>query len=295
MLHPRGHWASWVALGAVSLGCARSPPPSRFPTAEAALSRMHASTACSRGVTGESKIDYLGGEGRVRGSLLYIAMLPDSMRFDAFSPFGAVLSTLTTDGARFALYDLREKSFLRGSASACNLRRFTRVPLPPHAFVQLLRGEAPVLRHDPAAARLDWDAGAYRLRISGAHRAEEEIRLVPTDADWNLPWSGQRVRVTEVAVWQAGVELYRVELDDHRPAPMAAPRVDPDGIDPPIAPSGPVCRAEVPRRLKFEVASEGHDVVLLARDVHHNPPLTPGVFEQLAPPGVSIRESSCLD
>ncbi|HYO95806.1 MAG TPA: hypothetical protein VER33_14895 [Polyangiaceae bacterium] len=285
-----------LLTAALAGGCQRAAPPSQFPSAQHAIARMRASQSCSRAVTGEAKLDYFGKAGRVRGSVLYIAAAPEQVRFDVFSPFGATLSTLTSDGARFALYELANKSFLRGPALACNLRRFTRIPLPPHAFVQLLRGEAPVLVHAPAEAGIDWDAGSYRLRIRGKHRAEQEIRLVPADADWNLNWSEQRVRVLQVSVRQADVPLYRVELEGHARAATAEARVDPDGIDPPLLPSGPACQAELPRRLHFVVESgEAQDVVLATHDVSHNPPLVPSIFQQPVPAGVTVRSSLCAD
>ena len=276
-------------------GCSKSPPASQFPNAQAALDRMRETYTCSRGQRGEAKLDYFGDEGRVRGSVLYLAEVPDHVRLDLFSPFGATISTLTSDGTRFGLFDLQKKSFLYGPATACNLQRFTRVPLPPHAFAELLRGEAPVLVHESSAASIDWKSGAYLLRLRGRNQAEESITLVPLEADWNKNWSEQRVRVLSVEVRQAGAPLYRVELADHAPVPMSEPRVDPEGLDPPIPPSGPLCRAELPRRLHFLVAGGEQDLVLASHELAHNPPLVPGVFAQSPPPGVSVRSSPCAD
>lgn len=290
----RDSLAAWI-LVLFAAGCQRAPPPSRFPDAEAALARMRASQACSRGVSGEAKLDYFGESGRVRGSVLFLASAPDRIRFDVFSPFGATLSTLTSDGSRFALYDLREKTFLYGPATACNLQRFTRVPLPPHAFVELLRGVAPVLVHDAGQARLDWEDGAYAVSIASKHQAQQLIRLEPSPADWNRPWQEQRLLVREVSVTQGGATLYSVELTDHRSVATAATRMDPDGIDPPVPPSGPECRAELPHRLRFVTAGGEHDVVLASRELEHNPPLIPGVFTQEAPPGARSRPSPCAD
>lgn len=283
-----------IALSAAALtGCPASPPPSQFPNANAALERMRASHACSRGVTGEAKLDYFGESGRVRGSLLYIASLPDRVRLDVVSPFGATLSTLTSDGANFALLDLQQKSFTRGPANTCNLERFTRVPLPPHAFAELLRGAAPVLVHSPSDATIAWESGAYTVEVRGRDQAVEEIRMVPVDADFQRVWSEQRLRVLRVGVRQAGVPLYRVDLADHAPAPMSAPRVDPEGIDPPVPPSGPVCDAEVPRRLHFVTGNGEKDVLLVSHDIRHNPPLPEGVFQQPVPGGVRVLDSPC--
>ncbi len=276
-------------------GCGRPPPPSQFPSADAALARMRATLSCSRGVSGEAKLDYFGEKGRVKGGLLYLTSLPDRVRLDVVSPFGATISTLTSNGERFALFDLRQKSFLRGPANACNLQRFTNVPLPPHAFADLLRGEAPVLVHQAANTSIAWEGGEYVLRIMGSNRAEQEIRLEPVPSDFLRDWSEQRVRVLRVAVKQAGVPLYRVDLADHQLTSTAPPRTDPEGIDPPLPPSGPACQAEVPRRLHFVSSGGERDLLLLSRDVTHNPPLPPGVFEQPIPAGVVVRESECRD
>ena len=256
---------------------------------------MRATSACSRALTSDAKIDYFGERGRIRGSLLYVVAVPDKLRLDVVSPFGATVSTVTSDGKQFALFDLRQKQFLRGPANACNLGRFTQVPVPPAALVQLLRGEAPVLVHAEAGASIAWESGEYVVRIQSTRGASEEIHLQPLEQDYSLPFSAQRVRVTEVRVVQQGVELYRAQLVGHRPAKMSGPRVDPDGLDPPVPPSGPTCQAEVPGRLRLRVPDGDQDVILENVDVSHNPPYGPQMFEQTPPGGVEVRYSACTD
>jgi len=256
---------------------------------------MRDTHACSRGVQAEAKLDYFGDEGRVRGNVLYMAALPDSVRFDVFSPFGVTLSTLTSDGTQFSLFDFKDKAFLYGPANACNVARFTQVPVPPFALAQLLRGEAPVLVHEPAAARIAWEGGEYVVRIDSTRAAKEEIHLEPHPDDWARPWAEQRVRVLEVRVEQQGIDLYRAYMADHRAAQTAAPREDPDGLDPTVPPSGPACQAEVPRRLRLEVPDTDQELVLRNKEVAHNPPLIEGVFRQPVPRGVKVRYSACSD
>lgn len=282
-------------VAALASACAAPPPASQFPSAQAALDRMRATNACSRALTSDAKIDYFGDAGRVRGSLLYVVAVPDKLRLDVVSPFGATVSTVTSNGTRFSLFDLRQKQFLRGPANACNLGRFTHVPVPPAALVQLLRGEAPVLVHDDKGASIAWESGEYVVRIQSTRGATEEIHLEPLKQDYSLPFGEQRVRVTEVRVVQQGVELYRAQLVGHRPAKMSGPRVDPDGLDPPVPPSGPSCQSEVPGRLRLQVPDGNQDVILENVDVSHNPPLSPNVFEQSPPGGVELRYSSCAE
>lgn len=283
-----------LALSGLALvACSRAAPPSRFPTAEDAIARMRATYACSRGVQGESKVDYFGEQGRVRGSALFVTSRPERLRIDVFSPFGVTLSTLTSDGRDFSLLDTSGKQFFFGPASECNVARFLRVPVPPDALVAMLAGEAPVLVHTPKDASIAWKSGAYVVSVRSRHGATEEIRLEPAEEDWARPWSEQRVRVREVRVVQQGIELYRAELEGFAATRTAKPRVDPDGIEPDVPPSGPACDAEVPRRIHIVSEASAQDVLLTHEEVAHNPPVQPGLFRQTPPGGVKVRASVC--
>jgi hypothetical protein len=242
---------------------------------------------------GESTIDYFSERGRVRGSVLFALARPERVRFDVFSPFGVTLSTLTSDAREIALLDVGAKQFLRGPAVECGLARFLEVPLPPHALVDLLAGMAPVLVHRPEEATLTWSSGAYRLAIAGQHAATETIDFLPHPDDWGRPWSEQRVRVLAVRVSQGGVELYRAELSGFAPVRMATARVDPEGLEPDLPPSGPRCSAELPWRLRLRSEVLAQDLLIVHRELAHNPPLASGIFRQAPPPGVRTRTLVC--
>ncbi len=276
-------------------GCPSAPPPaSLLPNATAAVDRMRATAACGTSVQASAKIDHFGKEGRVRGDLLMFVALPARIRMDIVSPFGATVATLTSDSQKFALADLREKRFYVGPASACNIARLTTVPIPGPVLVDLLRGQAPVLKHDPAAMTIEWHRnGYYVLRIPSTHNAVEEIHLVPRPEDFGKEWNQQRMRVLDVTVFQEGLVLYHAEMDDHAVAPMAKPRVDPDGIDPPIPPSGPFCDAELPRRIHVDVPGLKEDVLFRYDQVTWNPPLAQGTFVQQPPPMMTVTPVTC--
>jgi hypothetical protein len=213
---------------------------------------------------------------------------------DVVSPFGVTLATLTSDGDKFSLYDLREKRFFYGPASACNIARLTTVPMPGHVLVSLLRGAAPVLKHAPENAKIEWDSsGYYVVTIQGTNGAEQTIKVAPHPADFGLPWEKQRLRVLDVEVKQQGIVVFHAELEDHKPAPMAGPQIDPDGIDPPIPPSGPACNAELPRRIHVEVPGKDEDVLFRYDSVTWNPPLPQGTFTQPVPPGIPAERVTC--
>jgi len=287
-----------LALGIPTLaacGCAgTAPPPSSPPTADAALVRMHATFACGNGIQGNAKFDLFGEHGRGRGDVMLFAERPALIRLDIVSPFGVSLATLTADGSRFALADLRDKHFYVGPASACNIARLTAVPVPGHVLVDLLRGEAPVLRHDPQAATIAWSPqGYWVLFIPSSSEAREEVHLAPRPDDWTKPWDQQRMRVLDVRVEQQQYVLYHAELSDHATAPTAGPREDPDGLAPPVPPSGPPCDAEIPRKIRMEVPDPEADVRFQYQQLSWNPPLPEGTFEQPAPPGVRPEQVNC--
>jgi hypothetical protein len=287
-----------VILGSLACtACGTAPPASQMPNARAALDRIHASQDCGVGIQASAKIDHFGKGGRVRGDLLMFALWPARLRMDVVGPMNSgVVATLASDGTRFALADLREKRFLFGPASACNIARLTTVPMPGHVLVSLLRGEAPVLKHEPQAASIVWSShGYYVVKIPSTRNAQEEIHVAPHPSDFTLPWQQQRMRVLQVEVRQEGYVLYHAELDDHTPAAMSKPRIDTEGIDPPIPTSGPVCQAELPRRIHVEVPGKNEDVLFRYEDVAWNPPLTDDLFVLQPSPGLQVQRVSCED
>jgi hypothetical protein len=286
-----------ATLAVFVTGCpAVQPPPSRFPTADAAIERMKATYACVNGIQGTAKIDHFSPRGRIRGDMYILAVNPDRVRFDVVSPFGATLFTLTSNGTLFQMLDVGQKQLLYGPASACNLARLTQVPIPGSALVSLLRGEAPVLVHEPPSASIGWDGtGFYRVVLRSSRDAAEEIHLEVRPDDWAKPWEQQRLRVKDVRVSQRGVDLYHVELSNHEAIRTAGPRVDPEGIDEPIPPSGGACEAEVPRSIRMRVPNTEDDVIFQYKEAKWNPPLVAGAFTQPIPGGVVRRHVDCRD
>ena len=288
--------AAIVALGVLAVGCGARPPRSFFPTAEAALGRMKATYDCVNGLQGTAKINHFSEKGRIRGDVVLLAVNPDRVRFDVVSPFGATVYALTSDGHTFNMIDIKERLFLYGPANACNLARLTRVPVPAHALVDLLRGEAPVLVHGPAAASITWESdGFYRILVNSSRDAQEEIHLGIRPDNLDKSWQEQRTRVLDVRVTQRGIDLYHADFHDYAPIRTAPPRVDPDGLEPTVAPSGLQCEAELPRALRVRApgAGQDQDVEFSYREAKWNPPLVPGAFELTVPDGVRRMFSEC--
>lgn len=285
-----------AALGAFVAACNGAlPPKSQFPTADAALDRMKAVYSCVNGVQGQAKIDHLSKQGRIRGDLYLLAQNPDRVRFEVVSPFGPTLFLLTSDGREFRLLDVKNKQFLHGPPKSCNLARMTQVPIPGHALVSLLRGEAPVLLHKPEQARIAWEGegGFYRLLVDSNHGALEEVHLRVHPDDFEKPWGEQRVRITDVRIAQMGVDLYHAELSNHAPAKTSAPRKDDDGIEADIPPTGGPCDAELPRTIHMKVPNTEDDVIFQYKEGVWNPPVVDGAFTQQEAAGVTKGFVDC--
>ncbi len=294
--------AALLAGGTTACCGGATPPKSQFPTADDAFARMRATYACVNGVQGQAKIDNLSKQGRVRGDIYILAQNPDRVRFEVVSPFGPTLFLLTSDGKQFQLLDVKNKQFLYGPPKACNLQRMTQVPVPGHALVSLLRGEAPVLAHKPEQAKITWDGnGFFKVLVEGSNGGLEEIHLAVPEKDFDKPWNEQRVRVIDVRVAQMNVDLYHAELKNHAPVYTAPPRVDEDGIEEPIPPTGGVCEAELPRSLHITVPGSDQDVIFQYKDAdkkdepHWNPPIVVGAFTQAESGGVARVPVDCED
>ncbi len=286
--------AGTAFLGLLLTGCPSAAPPSAFPNADAALGRMKATLACVNGVQGNAKIDHFSPRGRIRGDLYLLTANADRVRFDVVSPFGATLYTLTSDGKRFQMLNLGEKEFLQGPASPCNLARLTQVPIPGHALVSLLRGEAPVLLHQPDAASISWDPGGfYKLAIQSSREATQEIHLEVHPDDVKKPWEQQRARATYVRVAQRGVDLYEADLRNWKGVKNAGPKQDPDGLDPDVQPIGLACDAELPESIRMKVPNTEEDVVFQYKDAKWNPGIEASAFTQPVPGGVRTMAVDC--
>jgi hypothetical protein len=94
-------------------------------------------------------------------------------------------------------------------------------------------------------------------------------------------------------VRQAGVDLYHADLRGFEHADTATARVDPDGIDPPVPPIGPVCGADLPRSIRMRVPNTDQDVIFQYKTAKWNPPIIPGAFEQKPSPGAVPVFVSC--
>lgn len=285
----RARAALSLCLAAALSGCGVPPPKSPIPTGQAAIDRMKASYACALGVQADAKLDHQGERGRLRGNVSLYAVRPAQVRIDVISSFNTTVATLASDGKDFAFNDVVNKQFVTGHATPCNIAKMTLLPVPGHALVSLLHGEAPVLVHDPAQPTVSWSrSGYYVVDIASTRDATQTLHLAPPRDDLDKPWQEQRLRVVEMVVKQRGETLYEAVLSGHSPADIGKPSVDDEGIDEPVPTIGPACSIDVPRTITVKVLSTGEKVGFRYEKVVSNPPVPKGVFV-LPYPGGSQR------
>ena len=227
---------------------------------------------------------------------MLFAARPARIRMDIVSPFGVALATLTSDGQRFGLADLRDKTFFTGPAAACNIARLTTVPVPGHVLVDLLRGEAPVLKHEGGGATMAWDShGWWVLAIPGTREATEEIHLAPrpTTGPAHGTSSGCACSTcascSRVRALPRGAERPRERADRGTARGPGQPRAAHSRRAAPCA--TPRSRARSTSRCPVPEA----DVRFTYQQLEWNPPLPEGTFVQPVPQGMRVEPVTCED
>lgn len=185
-------WRTFVRAslicGALGLGGCPKPAvrPYPPPSGEELLAALRARAEHLRTLRATAKVDHFanGGE-RVRVKVNLLLARGGKLRIEADSPLGGSLATLTSDGTRFALLDVRANRFLTGPAKACNVARLIRLALPPDDIVAVLMGGAPL---SGTIKGVDWDPsnGGREVLTLALPDGEETLKLDARDKRWDV-------------------------------------------------------------------------------------------------------------
>ncbi|MEM6960208.1 MAG: hypothetical protein AAF355_13955 [Myxococcota bacterium] len=256
-------------------GCSASCPALRFTDPSHALLQHRQQRANARTMRAEARVEQFGGrEGRIRGTVMMFVEQPDRVRFDVLSQFGPVM-TLSSDGSRFALTDLRENRFLAGRTCPQNIERLLGVAMSGEEVARLLRGEPP--RSEGARASLECTRhGGQLLRLHGDDGRIQEIVYEVPERDALLPLSDQRLQLMRSQLFDAqGRTLWRATYADYRDVPVEAAK--------------PV---RMPFAVRF-IDKSGADTSFYFKEIELNVAIPAGAFVQAPRPGVSVELVAC--
>jgi outer membrane biogenesis lipoprotein LolB len=156
-----------LATVALLAGCAsrsaprpETAPVGTLPSAQHILDALAQRRKAVRSVRAMARLSYTSPEESRKAKQLVVAERPDRLRFEIFSPFGAVFVLTAADGV-LAAWTRNESVVYRGSASPENLQRYAQVDLPVATAVDLLLGTPP-LQPDPDSV-VSADDGAVEL------------------------------------------------------------------------------------------------------------------------------------
>jgi hypothetical protein len=257
------------ALVAVLLlaGCPPPKPAERpypAPSAKELVDALRARAKLLGSLRADTRVDHMGANGeRAKVSMSFLVARGGKLRIEAEGPMGP-LATLVSDGAKFALLDVRNSQYLNGPADACNVARLIRVALPPEAVVDVLSGAAPL---DGEPASVSWDAssgGREVLELRAPDGGREVLKLDGRERRWDV-LSAERTDA-------GGRVLWRVTHEGFADRGQGARLPERTFLDEPPQ--------KADARIRF-----------LAREV--NPALPDGIFTLAAPAGIAQRYVDC--
>jgi outer membrane lipoprotein-sorting protein len=256
ILRPAARGLAAGALLALA-GChPRRPPPDLSLDPAALLAEVQAAQARVVSVQGRARVgvEAPGGAGGTEQFL--VAERPARLRIEVQDFFGNVVASLAVDEGRLALYDARERTFLRGAATPANLARLLPVAITPEDLVTLLCGSAPLLQGAPVSA--EPADGSVLLTL----RAGDLVQRLEVGPGAALLTARQR-RVTAAGEQPAGLDA---EFSVHRT--RAGQRM--------------------PTDLSARAPEAGVALTLHWRELEVNAPVDPSLFRLTPPSGARV-------
>lgn len=235
--------------------------------------------APARVVRAEARVERVDGGGRIRGTVFMMLERPDHVRFDAMTQFGPA-AILTSDGATFALTDLRENRFFVGPTCADNIERLLGIPMEGEDVARLLLGEPP--RFAAERESVECRDGRYRLERAARDGTVQRLELEVRPADVEAVPAEQRLRLRRAEVRDpAGATVWTVTWDAYRV------------VEDPLDPASPRRGVAMPHRIRFVHPGRGIDTDVRIESLELNVEVPDGAFEQAPRRGLSIEPVEC--
>lgn len=263
-------------------GCPRPPVlvrPYPTPTAAELVAHVQKGRAGLFALRARAKADVSSSEGSVKVDIAMIAARPQRLRLAAENSLTGPLLTLSTDGEKFQLLDVRQNRFESGVVSPCNMLRILGVGLHPSQVIEVLLGGVPFLAN-PTGMEVAWDGrdgGREVLTLRNDLGHVEVIALQAEGRTWDVREAEGRDATGQI-VWRLRHETFNDEplsnsSDDAKPA------------------SGPTVR--LPKVTSIEDPPHKSNVRLRWREREMNPQVNPEIFTMTAPDGMTVSPDVC--
>jgi hypothetical protein len=194
---------------------------------------------------------------------------PNRVRFDVMTQVGPA-AVLTSDGERFQLSDLRERTFLEGDTCPQNIARLLGISIAPEDVLLLLTGDTMVI--DATMRSMQCREGLYVITLMGEDGGTQELAYSVPEEDLNRAPSDQRLTLRRSTEYDPGGEKrWEARYDDY---------IDVDGLS-------------FPSKVRFVDEVNGADTEVRVKSISLDPDVPGDAFRQTPAAGMSVEIATC--
>jgi outer membrane lipoprotein-sorting protein len=237
--------------------------PRPLATPQSLVAALRSRQAQVWSLRGETRMDSMGPEGRVKVTVNVAILRPGRLRLEAENPIsGHSEGTLITDGSRFQFLDVQHQRFLQGPALPCNVARLTRVAMAPDDLALILLGSVPILPFHHAEVRPDPKRQDIETLILSLHGGgTERIAISPRTHD---VIEAEYLDAHGAAVWR----ILHEDVHEFR-------------------------GARLPRKIRLHDLRSRADIIIRMKDIEINVAIPADIFSLAPPAGMPVQAVQC--
>ena len=184
--------ALWTLLAVVALvvlrggSCAKNVRSYTPPTPREVLNHVIARGLRVKSLRGHTRMSHQSNQGKIKGTVRFMAQRGGKLRFDVRSPLDTPLATLVSDGKEFTLVDAAKNRHFHGPATPCNISRLLRIVMRADDVLTALGGSTPIIGFKDLSLAWDDQAGAEVLTLKSVDGTTQVMRLDGYNKRWDL-------------------------------------------------------------------------------------------------------------